>query len=451
MISCSDARIIKDLEDVSRAFGESGYDASVDVSISDGKITCKAASCEGIAAVEDGFSPRDEIESKRLEKRCAKLALYELMERSREPLPWGALTGVRPLKLARCERDEGRDFEKLYRRLHVSDEKISLAGRVLDFQAEADMGDGEDIFISLPFCPTKCDYCSFVTYPLSVTEKYIPGYVEALCEEIRSFDSYESVKSVYVGGGSPFVLSAEELEKIFKAIREKVPGEVEFTVEAGRPDTFSEEKLKVCEAFGVTRICVNPQTFKDETLKAIGRSHTVSQVYEALEMTSRYPFDVNLDLIAGLAGETGEDLIDSVRKATDTGCANITLHALCLKAGSRLKERESEIVSKGLDEAIERSYEILSEAGYSPYYLYRQKYQAGGLENTGWAKPGKICRYNIGTMEEVGSNVAFGAGAITKRLFSAENRIERLAAPKDIPTYIQKAKEISGKKSELFR
>ena len=224
---------------------------------------------------------------------------------------------------------------------------------------------------------------------------------------------------------------------------------VEYTVEAGRPDRITENNLKLLKKHGVTRICINPQTFSNQTLKRLGRNHTAEELIEKYNM-AKDDFSINMDLIAGLEGETFEDFKASIDKAIELSPDNITVHTLCIKRGSYLAETEKrlggEIVSKMVDYATER----LLANGYSPYYLYRQKYMAGNLENVGYTKPGKACVYNIDVMEEIAQNVSCGANAISKRVFNGGERIERVASPKDIITYLNKTEEIKQKKEKLF-
>ena len=237
---------------------------------------------------------------------------------------------------------------------------------------------------------------------------------------------------------------------IYAAVKQLFGANFEYTVEAGRPDVFSDEKLAAAKEYGVNRICVNPQSFLDKTLEAIGRKHTAAQTVEAYQLAKKYGFDINIDLIAGLAGETPEDFAFSVDTAIGLNPENITVHTLSLKSGAKLKEKTKKLNVAGIGEMISLSRDKLSKAGYEPYYLYRQKYQAGGLENVGWAKPDKACVYNIDVMEEITDNIAVGANAISKKLFGEEDRIERYASPKDIPTYIRKVDKIISERNDLF-
>lgn len=395
----------------------------------------------------------DDVEFKRYARRSAKLAVYELLSRATgKSFPYGALTGIRPTKLAYAEQAAGRDFRQLFAAMHVDGANIGFVGRVMEEQAPFyRRKGGQDLFVSLPFCPTKCRYCSFITAPISATAQYVESYISCLEREIASLKPLLSdVRSVYIGGGTPFVLEPRELARIYAAISALSLPECEYTVEAGRPDTFTEEKLKLSKDSGVNRICVNPQTFSDVTLQKIGRRHTAAQTFAAYEMADRLGFDINVDLIAGLEGESVWDFGRSLKCATDLAPANITVHTLSLKAGAKLKEETRRLHIDGIGEMISLSRRELDAAGYRPYYMYRQKYQAGGHENCGWAKPGKACAYNIGVMEEISDNIAVGANAISKRIYGDGSRIERFASPKDLPTYMAKCDKLIAGRLALF-
>lgn len=402
---------------------------------------------------EEEYKAEDDIVFKRLAKRSAKLAAYKVLSKATgKNLPWGALTGIRPTKLAYTEKASGGDYVKLFNNLCVSEENTRLVTRILKAQEGTYKKGGQDLYVSLPFCPTKCDYCSFITAPIEKTRIYVENYINCLIKELQSVKPYLSgLRSIYVGGGTPFVLENSQLTPIYAAINAISGGCAEYTVEAGRPDVFAEEKLKTAKEYGVTRLCVNPQTFNDSTLEKIGRKHTSAQTLQAYEMAAKYGFDINLDLIAGLADEAPSDFEKSLNTAISLNPANVTVHTLSLKSGAKLKEETKKLNVKGIEEMIALSRELLTKAGYEPYYLYRQKYQAGGLENVGWAKPDKVCVYNVDTMEEISSNVAVGANAISKRYFGDEDRIERYAAPKDIPTYISKVDKIIEERAKLFK
>lgn len=401
---------------------------------------------------EEEYKADDELVYKRLAKRSCKLAFYKVISSAKgKSLPWGALTGIRPTKLAYNEIADGRDFEKLFSDACVSPENTALVKKILEVQKGFYKKGGQDLYVSLPFCPSKCDYCSFITAPIENTRKFVGEYVNCIVKELYSIKPFiDNLRSVYIGGGTPFVLDNAQLTPIYAAINELFGSNFEYTVEAGRPDVFTEEKCALAKEYGVSRICVNPQTFNDETLKKIGRKHTAEQTLSAYAMAEKYGFDINIDLIAGLADETAEDFAYSLERAISLSPAAITVHTLSLKSGAKLKENTKKLFVAGIGEMINISREKLTAAGYEPYYLYRQKYQAGGFENVGWAKRGKACVYNIDVMEEITDNIAVGANAISKRLFGDEDRIERYATPKDIPTYIAKLEKIIADRKNLF-
>lgn len=430
--------------DVLRAFGAEDEEFIHYFSCSCGEILNCIEYGGSIYDFSEKYETDDEIELKRLIKRAAKLAFYKVLSRAKNvKLAWGALTGIRPTKLAYSEEEAGRDFKPLFEKFCVSEENISLVERILKVQRGLHEKGGADLYVGIPFCPTKCEYCSFITAPIEKTRIYVEKYTECLIKEIRSVKPLvKNLRSAYVGGGTPFVLEPRELEKIYAALKEILPSGVEYTVEAGRPDVFSEEKLRLSKEYGVTRICVNPQSFSDVTLEKIGRKHTAAQTLAAYEAAQKYGFDINIDLIAGLADESVEDFGRSLDTAISLNPANITVHTLSLKSGAKLKENTARLNIAGISDMIALSREKLTAAGYSPYYLYRQKYQAGGLENTGWTKEGKACLYNIDVMEEISDNVAVGANAVSKRLFGGGEKIERFGVPKDIPTYINKIDKI---------
>lgn len=452
MLNTNNEYLRPEIMDVIRAFNADEEDFTHYFSYSGGKFFNCIEYNGNFYDFEKEFETEDEIVFRRMAKRYAKLAFYTVLSAQKGELPWGALTGIRPAKLAYSELAQNRDFKSMFKELGVSEVKTSLVEEVVKTQKPVyENAGGQDLFISIPFCPTKCDYCSFITAPISSTKIYVDSYIDCLVREIHSVKPLiQKLNSVYIGGGTPFVLDCNQLKRIYTAIKEEFPDIPEYTVEAGRPDVFTEDKLALSRDFGVTRICVNPQSFNDETLKAIGRAHTAEQTILAYRETQKYGFDINIDLIAGLAEETIAEFGKSVDTAISLNPANITVHTLSLKAGAKLKENVARLNIKGINEMVTLSRTKLSDAGYAPYYLYRQKYQAGGLENVGWCKGGKVCAYNVNVMEEISDNVAVGANAISKRLFGEENRIERCASPKDIPTYINKVDKIIEDRRKLF-
>ena len=408
-------------------------------------------------AFSDCAQADNELLLKRLERRFAKLHLYEILSKQyRQYMPWGALTGIRPTKLAYGEIENGRDFKPLFESMQVQEDNVRLVEDILRTQEGIyQRRDGNtDLFVSLPFCPTKCAYCSFITAPIEKTRHLVPAYLECLEKELLAAqDSVKTLRSVYIGGGTPFALETQDLERVLRAvapiIQKHNPG-VEYTVEAGRPDVFTQEKLALLADYGVNRICINPQTFSNITLQKIGRKHTVEDFYQAYALSEKYGFSVNIDLIAGLTDETPQTFADGVEKAVELGADNITVHCLSLKSGAKLKEETSYIENDDVSDMIGASRRILSAGGYQPYYMYRQKYQAGNNENVGWTKAGKACVYNIDVMEETADNLAVGANAISKRVFNEEGRIERMGTQKDLPTYIENIDEIIAKKRNFF-
>ena len=393
-----------------------------------------------------------EIELKRYEKRFSKLSIYNVISNFLGvTLPWGALTGIRPVKLAYTT---GENFESEFKNLYgVSSKKISIIKDIISVQKTLVDKSGEycDFFVGIPFCPSRCAYCSFISEEIGKS-KYINEYVNALVYEIENaIKISKPVRSVYIGGGTPVALSELHLEKILKAVSPVVKNAVEFTVEAGRPDVITAEKLQLFKKYGVTRVSVNPQTFDDKTLKLIGRNHTASDIFEKFELVKKFGFIINADLIAGLPGEDFNDFKYSVDTAISLNAENITVHTLCLKKGSKLKEKVERLRVNEVSDMVDYAYDSLKTNGYLPYYLYRQKYTAGNLENTGYAKKGYECVYNANVMEEFSDNVASGANAVSKKVFASDTRIERYGAPKDVKTYIDKIEEIVLSKFNLFK
>lgn len=395
----------------------------------------------------------DKIVEKRIVKRYAKLSLYKALSTfTGKNMPWGALTGIRPTKLAYQQLEQTGEFKDFFTSvMKVSDQKTLLTQSVLDSQKGIYQknDDNTDFFVFIPFCPSRCKYCSFISADINHAKKFLDVYVDTLVKEIEdSAYLIRKLRSIYIGGGTPVSLPNDKLIKVLTAIS-KINTGVEYTVEAGRPDAINKENLAILKDFGVTRICVNPQTFSDKTLKLLGRNHTVNDIYDKYHL-AKDKFDINMDLIAGLQGENFEDFKSSITQAINLDPENITVHTLCVKKGSSLAEETQRLTAGEVENMVEYAHSALSEAGYNPYYLYRQKYMAGNLENTGYTKQGKACIYNVDVMEEISQNVACGANAVSKRVFNGGERIERLASPKDIQTYLSKADLILQKKKEFF-
>lgn len=391
-----------------------------------------------------------EIERKRLAKRYSKRELYQyLSEYLQIKLPYGSLTGIRPTKLYYDLLREGLDADKMLEFFGVSVEKQSIIKQIIDTQKGiyGEELDKYDYFVNIPFCPTRCAYCSFISEIISKVSGRLEEYTECLLRDIKAVDMPNIRRAVYVGGGTPTSLPYYLLDKILKSIN--INNE-EFTVEAGRPDTLSEDIVNVMASNGVNRISINPQTFKESTLPKLGRAHTIKDIYDAYTRASKAEFSINMDLITMLPDETLEDFIDSITKTIELDPDNITIHSLSIKRGSNFNllgydNNNSELANAMSDYA---NY-TLSKAGYVPYYMYRQKNTSGRLENIGYTKRGKACVYNIDIMEETHTVYASGAGAISKRVFG-NSRIERFAEVKDAKGYIERIDEIIDKKRIFF-
>ena len=390
-------------------------------------------------------------------KRISKVALYDvLVKLTNVTLPYGSLTGIRPTKLFHDLLSQGLDAEKIFKEdLRVSESKTSLVKQIVENQSDVYLKkDGvADVFVNIPICPTRCVYCSFISAEFSKVKKSVPLYCDLLrkeivdCKRLVAETGYK-IRSVYVGGGTPTCISDEDFRSILSLLDF---GQSEFTVEAGRPDTITENKLKIMDETGVTRISINPQSFNEETLAAIGRRHTVDDIYRAYETARKYAFDINMDLIAMLPGENFEMFRRSVDSAIALQPENITVHTLALKKGSVLKVGGYDNASDTLaSDMVDYARNAVGRAGYSPYYMYRQKYVSGNLENVGYAKPGKYCVYNVDIMEETTTIVANGAGGISKKLDIAKNALERCANPKGLDVYLARGEEVAEKKRKFF-
>ena len=413
------------------------------------------------------------LEVKRLRKRQIKQALYNLLKaRTGMRPPWGSLTGIRPSRLLYEAMEDGLSLEDAV--LHVqtaydvTPDRAALLGDIAQMQSgirEA-RPDQFDLYIGIPFCRTRCSYCSFSAGEIGDGRRVAP-YVEALLREIdlcRGIvaETGMSLRAGYVGGGTPTAIPRADLERILSAAQTAFPTAVEWTVEAGRPDTIDAEKLRMLRDRGVERISVNPQTFNDETLRRVGRAHTGAETLAAYALARQLGFeDINMDLIAALPGETVADFSHTLDVVGELQPDSVTVHSLAIKRSSRLHEQltlaggHTQINAEGAEAMISEARQRLTGLGWRPYYLYRQKYMAGNLENVGYAKPGKACLYNIGNMEETVSVLALGAGAITKWLFGqGENhrglRIERAPNVRNIDEYIARTDEMADRKRAVI-
>lgn len=387
--------------------------------------------------------------------RCFFLAAREVLGSAP---PWGMLTGVRPDKPVTWALAAGKTalqaLQMMEEEYFVSPDRAALAVETggVALRAARDLGKQDiAVYVGIPFCPTRCAYCSFVSQSVERSFALVPPYVDALVEEIRSGgkmvrETGLRVRSFYMGGGTPTTLSAEQMDRVLTAFEEAFDRSHcdEITVEAGRPDTITAEKLAVLKAHGVTRVSVNPQTMEDHVLRAIGRRHTAADIEAAMELVAGYGFPhVNMDLIAGLPADTPEGFRRSLDRCLAFGTDNVTVHTLALKKGSRILLEGLPIPGpEDVAAMLDYAAPALRKAGYSPYYLYRQKYMSGSFENTGWCRPGAECWYNVQIMSELCSILSFGAGGSTKMVEPGTNHIERvfnLKYPKEYTERPEKA------------
>ncbi|MBR6040166.1 MAG: coproporphyrinogen dehydrogenase HemZ [Clostridia bacterium] len=438
---------------------------TISAMLNDADKTATAAAGGDPITVSYTVDETDPLDRKRQEKRALKRAVYALMQRlNPTEMPWGSLTGIRPTKLLRelCVRVGDEEAVRQFREVFsVRIDKLRLAATINAVQkpviASVQPND-VDIYVGIPYCKTRCLYCSFGA---EIAKKNaIAEYLPYLFKDIENGaklvrDGGFHVRATYLGGGTPTVLSAEELDALLTHFKACYGGfGTECTVEAGRPDTITKDKLAVLRAHGVERISINPQTMSDETLRRIGRAHTAEQIKEAFALAREMGFSsINMDLIAGLPGETVADFERTLFEIKELRPDNLTVHTLAIKRSSRLKDQLDKypLPSRSdVETMIDMGFQAAKEIGLWPYYMYRQKYQNGNLENVGYAAEGKLCVYNVDMMEETTSILAHGAGAMTKRVFDSENRVERIPNPKDVPTYGVKLELLDQQKRALF-
>ena len=407
---------------------------------------------------EKGSNDREEI----------KREFYRLLsEITGMTPPWGTLTGVRPLKpaLELCRDTSVGSMEKTVREKYLlSESKASLLADIADYQLSYVSGipwEKASLYIGIPFCPTRCAYCSFASNVAPAEEHAL--YLANLLREVSyagrlAKENGTELESIYIGGGTPTTLSSSQLEELIDGVASAFgidPASLEFTVEAGRPDTITKEKLDTLRKLGICRISINPQSMKDDTLRLIGRDHSADDIREGFRIARETGFEViNADLIAGLPEESLKDFESSLGEMIDLGAENITVHTLSVKRGSRLRENDpayfrhnAETVSAMLD----LSRVMLRSSGYRPYYIYRQKHQIGALENVGWCLPGKHSIYNIRIMEDKQTVIGLGAGAVGKVYHPAEDRLERIANFSNYRIYSERFDDIISRKNEYYK
>ena len=447
----------------------------------------------------------ENIEERKLRKRYVNLKLYDwLCHNTQKELAWGILTGVRPTKLMMTLLESGMSEDEVKQWMkenyRITDAKADLGLQVAQKEKELleklDYENGYSLYIGIPFCPSICSYCSFSSYPIGLWKKRVDEYLDAVCKELSFIGetakrNNKKLNTVYIGGGTPTTLEAGQLDRLLTHLENKVSFEdlKEITVEAGRPDSITREKLEVLKAHNIGRISINPQTMQQKTLHEIGRWHTVEDIKRVYAMARELGFDnINMDLIAGLPGETAEDMQDTLEQIKELAPDSLTVHALAMKRASRLtreqkensvKHKESiakqepgnvpaestsddtEKIAANLSCMIDMAADYAKEMDLVPYYLYRQKNIAGNFENVGYAKVDKAGIYNILIMEEKQSIIAVGAGASTKIVVPEDKAevdpktgnkkcIVRVENVKDVEQYINRIDEMIERKGELL-
>ena len=407
-----------------------------------------------------------EKESYALRRRILQRAYYlaALPQLPAAPL-WGALSGVRPTKLTTRHLLEGGTAQGADRLLEQSF-FVTPARRQLCVQSSLAsveavkrlISSDVSVYIGIPFCPTRCSYCSFVSQTEGSTGKLLTPYLEGLLREIETVGAGMrraglTLRTLYIGGGTPTTLSAAQMKLLMETIRRhfELARLIEYTVEAGRPDTIDPEKLAVIHDMGANRVSINPQTMNDAVLRAVGRPHNAADVERAYAQAVAAGFtSINMDLIAGLPGDDPKSFAQSLDRVLALNPSNVTVHTLALKKGAELfSHRDALPPQEAVETMVEQANAVLSGKGYAPYYLYRQKYMSGSLENVGWCRDGDLCLYNIYMMEELTDVLALGGGAVSKRLLP-DHRLERQCNPKYPKQYVERIGEVLAEKTALL-
>jgi len=396
-------------------------------------------------------------------KNRLKRLLYEILQEiSGRELPWGTLTGIRPTKIPLRMLEEGTDETAIRTYMKdtylISEEKETLCTEIAKKEhrllAPVDYENGYSLYIGIPFCPSTCLYCSFTSYPIGIWKKRVDAYLEALFKEIHFKDKV--LDTIYIGGGTPTSLSADQLDRLLTKIEESLDLSdlLEFTVEAGRPDSITRDKLEALHRHGIGRISINPQTMNQKTLDLIGRHHTVEQVIDSFHLAREVGFaTINMDLIVGLPGEHMEDVEHTMSVIKELDPDNLTVHSLAIKRSARLNlewDKYQDLHMENSEKHMALAHRTAQALGMEPYYLYRQKNMTGNLENIGFAKEGKAGLYNILIMEEKQSIVALGAGAACKCVSDHGLTVTRCENVKDVGLYIERIDEMIERKRELF-
>lgn len=451
-----------DKSEIEFASDDGEYDLESSLKLEDGIVDC---------TIYDNSIPsiikRVELSSEdaRDIKNSIKITLLEALKthRGRE-IPWGILVGIRPTKIVHDLRSKGLDDEKIYDKLtshyRLSGDKAKLTMEVAD-REERYLGTGPrdiGVYIGIPFCPTRCVYCSFTSNPIGGSRGLVEDYLEALLKEIRGslrrvIEKGLNIDTLYIGGGTPTSLTAAQLKRLLDTVGEYVDlrNIREFTVEAGRPDSIDREKLVVIRDAGCRRISINPQTMNDETLKRIGRNHSSRDIVETYRLAREIGFDViNMDIIIGLPGEGVEEIKETIEGIELLSPENVTVHTMAIKRASILNEKEYRDKTELAGEMYDMALQGIRNMGLRPYYMYRQKNMVAPLENLGFCTENTEGIYNIQMIAENISVLAMGADAVTKLVFSRENRIERVANLKDVREYIARIDEAIENKIEAI-
>ncbi len=409
--------------------------------------------------IDANLSP---LRNKSSRKRKVKIFLYDILSKElKKKLPWGCLTGIRPTKFARdmVVNGEIKEYlisEVLQKDYFVEPDRAELVTTIIKNQKCIIRNDNLiDLYINIPICPTRCLYCSFISNEFNMVKDLVDKYIDCLIKEINAVKDIIKrkayiVRNIYIGGGTPSVLTSKQLDKLLNVLNFPVS---EFTVECGRADTITNEKLDILKNHAVTRISINPQTFCEATLKRIGRRQKNSQVLEAYSIALQKDFIVNMDIIAGLPGEKFGIFKRTLKTLLELYPHNITIHTLSLKNGALLKNNFNMETYNNNDvrKMIDFAHKEMIKNGYKPYYIYRQKNQIDGLENVGYFRDNFVCVFNIDEMEETNTIIGVGAGAISKRVYTIENKIERQPNVKFINDYIKRIDEMIERKKEFYK
>ncbi|SHJ72372.1 oxygen-independent coproporphyrinogen-3 oxidase [Anaerobranca californiensis DSM 14826] len=440
-----DELILLSTERQNLTFNGGKREINLEIEVKDDKVICRGEYLK---------KEYTHIEEKAELKLMLKRGIFQVLSKiiGRPLSPWGILTGVRPTKVIQGFIDDGLTIEEIKRELQnnylVSPEKIEIMFKIREEQKNllGKLQNSFNIYIGIPFCPSRCSYCSFTSYTTNRSKNLVEPYLQGLLEEINFYGNFIkerdiNIRTIYIGGGTPSILSPEQIQILLERIAKKFPLDkvIEYTFEGGRPDTLTEEKLKIIKDFGVNRLSINPQTMNNSTLEIIGRTHTKEQFIRVFYKAKELGFNwINTDLIIGLTDEGFNQWRNTLEEVIALNPENITVHSLALKRAAIQKEK-SPLTFKEAKEIMDFTYSIMGENGYNPYYLYRQKAMAGNQENVGFTKSGFISPYNVVSIEEIGNVLALGSGGISKVV--KEGEIIRFSNPKDPNQYLEKVKK----------